>query len=71
MAPEYYAERMLDVTKLVDEATASLDDCYEALQLMRESCNEACLHVHPFNDCLRKCWAGWKYGRLTCRLKFS
>ncbi|BHF70056.1 hypothetical protein SprV_0301310500 [Sparganum proliferum] len=71
MTPEYFAEKMLDVTGLVDAATASLDDCYEALQLMRWSCNEACAHAQPTNDCIHKCWAGWKYGRLACRLRFA
>ncbi|CDS37677.1 expressed conserved protein [Echinococcus multilocularis] len=74
MASDFIAERMLDVadSEGLADAVLPLVRCYDLLEELRTECNQRCRDNAPnVNACLRSCWGGWKYGRLTCRLRYS
>ncbi|VDK37825.1 unnamed protein product [Taenia asiatica] len=74
MVSDFIAERMLDVADSEGLADAALPlvRCYDLLEELRTECNQYCRDNAPnVNACLQNCWGGWKYGRLTCRLRYS
>lgn len=74
MVSDYIAERMLDVADSEGLADAALPlvRCYDLLEELRTECNQHCHDsASNVNACLQNCWGGWKYGRLTCRLRYS